>query len=612
MKQHRKPISRMALLLSFAVLSLTIPKQATAQYLGNGPVDKFQDALRENLAYPSSLSTDDADRELRKKLLDYRKANLQQRAEKLQSLGEIQDALLLQGWKTDATDPDEAQVDLDVQRLLTDRYTSELRRILDAKGNPADQIAALKLLGSMASEDRRLNKGKGGFVRGFVSKFQDDIAAIVSDKSRPTAVRGEAIKTLGNIYPKAEVETAHLEPLLEGTTPEFQIAIMNALNSLITSAEALVSNQSALPQDRDYLIRVNSIALPILMKGLQPQRDLKVRRAAIQGLYSLADSLSQIRPLLSKEYPPKDRPRTPSEQRDIDIDYDRVQVEEKTLFHLAKGLDENMDPLLKVKESDAEVRLGAREVLEDFAVLLERLEQQRAKLPPKVLPKEGEKPQTLEVSDTLKHFRSAMKKALPALISGIDNTNGVQEKIAALQVLERLGRSAKPAASAVTVTLSDYNNFVRWVSARTIGKISDPNAPVDGSISGLARLLGDVDVGVRNAAAMGIKRFTPTADVAAIAVPALASELMKPRDPNSKETYIETIDHFGDLGKSAIPALIHSLSDEDEDVREKAAIVLGHLGPLAKEAVPALQRAANDSEPLVKLAASKALLSINR
>jgi HEAT repeat protein len=57
---------------------------------------------------------------------------------------------------------------------------------------------------------------------------------------------------------------------------------------------------------------------------------------------------------------------------------------------------------------------------------------------------------------------------------------------------------------------------------------------------------------------------------------------------------------LGPLGKSAVPALIDSLNDTDEDVRLSAVDCLGSIGPNAHAAVPVLTRFINDTNLLVR------------
>jgi HEAT repeat protein len=64
---------------------------------------------------------------------------------------------------------------------------------------------------------------------------------------------------------------------------------------------------------------------------------------------------------------------------------------------------------------------------------------------------------------------------------------------------------------------------------------------------------------------------------------------------------------LGQLGLSAVPALLSALADSDPLVRREAVWALGRLGPPAAEAVPALMKSLEDPDGKVRLGAARAL-----
>ena len=63
---------------------------------------------------------------------------------------------------------------------------------------------------------------------------------------------------------------------------------------------------------------------------------------------------------------------------------------------------------------------------------------------------------------------------------------------------------------------------------------------------------------------------------------------------------------------AAVPALINTLKDSYEGVREAAAWALGKIGPEAKTATPALIEALKDIEESVRSNAARALGNMER
>lgn len=74
----------------------------------------------------------------------------------------------------------------------------------------------------------------------------------------------------------------------------------------------------------------------------------------------------------------------------------------------------------------------------------------------------------------------------------------------------------------------------------------------------------------------------------------------------------QTIESLVNLGKSAVPALINALQNQDPGVRNGAAIALGKIGKDANEAVPALKKALDDKDFQVRSSAMQALGVIDR
>ena len=69
---------------------------------------------------------------------------------------------------------------------------------------------------------------------------------------------------------------------------------------------------------------------------------------------------------------------------------------------------------------------------------------------------------------------------------------------------------------------------------------------------------------------------------------------------------------FSQIGRPAVPALIRSLKESDEDVREAAIEALDRIGPRAKDAVVHLVRILKDRNKNVRELAKWALAQIDK
>jgi HEAT repeat protein len=144
-------------------------------------------------------------------------------------------------------------------------------------------------------------------------------------------------------------------------------------------------------------------------------------------------------------------------------------------------------------------------------------------------------------------------------------------------------RSPESVGPLVTA-LSDESIEVRWQAATALGEIGDPAAT-----GPLQSAMQDADKYVRYGAAISLTKigwkpkdaleraqyfaamqeWGAVKEIAKAAVPALLM-LLKDRDPAVRVKVIELIGVTGD--KSATPALMQSLADENRDVRWSAAI----------------------------------------
>jgi HEAT repeat protein len=95
-------------------------------------------------------------------------------------------------------------------------------------------------------------------------------------------------------------------------------------------------------------------------------------------------------------------------------------------------------------------------------------------------------------------------------------------------------------------------------------------------------------------------------DEAQGAIPVLL-ESLREQDQQVRRIILAALSEIGPPARNAVPALVACLRDRHELVRRRAALALGELGPAARTAVPALLEALRDRDLMVRRWAAFAL-----
>jgi HEAT repeat protein len=198
-------------------------------------------------------------------------------------------------------------------------------------------------------------------------------------------------------------------------------------------------------------------------------------------------------------------------------------------------------------------------------------------------------------------------------------------RLGAVDVLETLGDQAEPAIPTLVKALCDSNKFVRWGSARILGRFAMRAKEkknegfferyADSVVAGLTALLNDrEDSSVRITAVSALEQYGETAKKA---VPHLARVINR-GDKDYILAILHTLQAIGTDAAAALPNVAWLLSDRSQpsSVRVEAAQTLGRFGELAKKqprVLPVLREVMlNDPDESVRNAASTAILAINR
>jgi HEAT repeat protein len=570
---HNKLCARYArkLLLASAVVAIGLCRLVAiwAQPVPSDPVEELRQVLKSPVHDPAE-----------------RERNLQRPLEALHSLNDVQRALALREWRNQDPESAIAAVDQRQRDVLIKQFERATRDVLQ-HGNTASRLAVLHLLIETAG-----NAGNVGNQAEVARRFGPDLADLT--KRGNPGTRAAAARALGQIDPDPDVAVPALSSLLGSKEAWLRLAVAEALVSwmrltlqLATLAPGPISTGAA----HGDVVKVGSAVVPLAGRALA-DRQAKVRREGARALALAAETLHKA--LL---------PSRPS----LDIDGDQQADEERgRMLPLLQSL-KNQSPVLTraLADSDAEVRLLARQTLEDMTDpqmrVIEPMPRDSA-----ADAKPGSRPaKPVQLTSSAKDSPVEGQRAtVMALAAGVKDPD-VRARRAAIDVLENLGPAARPAALALVDALADSDKFVRWAAARTLGKIG----PVEKekAVPALTRLLGDSDLDLRLAAAVALRSYGRAAK------PAVQDLIraVKSGDPELRVAAMQTLQTIGSPGaEAAIPALIAVLAYGDPRVRQTAAEALGKLGPLAREAETALRKALQDSNPEVQRKAGEALLKI--
>jgi HEAT repeat protein len=663
---------------------------AVGQYRpGADPVEDFRQALKlEQYA-----------RNEEKQALAYRERNLKEKAGKLTALSDLSRALLLTEWQTIAfstgfrsLDPDfEArQIDNQVRQQMIQRFADGIKKVL--RSRDPDELAAVtnllsetvvgaSTLGATATRardrERSLNKQLADLAPDLVPLTRSDSAE----------VRIAAARALGNFPTKPDVVVNALKALLD---PERFGARtrLTAADSLANLVQVVSGRQTAqrssepgvggrpdrarnMTFERGEEVNVYALVVPAAARGLSDP-DPAVRRACVNAARQVTLSLRDMVPNveLPTEYitlrtrppfPPAGRPWTAEERTRVNAARAEVREIHQDLDRVLPEFRNNVRALREATaDRDAEVRVLARHIIEDLAVVRRLLTNLDAFLPadparplpaprekaapegrPKVslgapvrtgpapLPRAAlgapalpARPAAAAPAPGLVQVRleqAAQDKNQPdteadpllelavrtrlALIQESLRDPSPQGRLAAIDALELFGAQAEPAIPALAEALNDRNRFVRWAAARALGRLGLGERE---ALPGLVRMLCDQDLDVRVAAMEALRRYGPKVPAA---VPALTAWLGR----GDTESRIAALGALGAIGRAAepsLPAMARGLKNPDPRMRSECTRTIGLFGKAAVPFIPALRGAMADPDSDVRRAASEAILRI--
>ncbi len=520
-----------------------------------------------------------------------RDRGLKEALNKLSSISDLRNALLLHEWRDG--DPDErvAAVDRAHRVVVAWRFEQAVHDVLQ-HGETTSRLALLNMLAEMGSSARAVGSNSG-----YARTFAPEVVALI--RQEDPVISAAAARTLGQIIPDPGVVSPAFGGLFQAKEASLRLAAADGLSHLMQMVSEFATGSrhpSGIHVPRSELIRMGEAVVPLAGVGLSDSQP-EVRRRSLEALEKGAGALSKMVLAL----PGADK------QEGLGENHRQVEDEQAQLLPLILALRDQGGALTRaLSDPDADVRLLARRTLEDMTAPLLRLVEHSTYVAPEAHATGAPRPSPFALTSTSRKdpLLQGLQDTVRVLAAGLSDGD-VRARRAIIDVLETLGPAAVPAAPTLVAALADPDPFVRWAAARTLGKISPVAA--DTAVPGLARLLADPDLDLRLAAANALERYGP---VAAAAIPALI-QAIGASDAELRVAAIRTLGIIGGpAAYPAIPAISAAVADPDARVRKIAAEVLGEFGPAARQAVEPLRRALQDSNADVQKAAGETLLSI--
>jgi HEAT repeat protein len=541
-----------------------------------------------------------------------------------------------------------AEIKREVRLHLLERLEDRMRFFL-SQGRVVDRIAAANLISDTMNTSRRQDisrwQGVPGvmittsrdvmpsahYLRQRLRELSGDLEKLLADPD--SLVRVAAIRALSDLGKNPTELVAILKPLL--TTQQTDASTRQAAAEGLGRILEVYTGQMDKSRPEPYLKAVEQV-LPTAADGLADS-NARVRRASLEACQQAALVLDELAsdPLARERYP---------------------------AFRPTLAVVDAVLPKLNACARDRvpELRVGASRVLETFALTVQKMQSyQERTLPPAVpepsktspLDKERGKykkrtalplppsasrgltppaakdqgayasrslliqtaafdaPQPDELPPPVPVEDAGIQGTVQTMIENLKHPD-YRVRLAAVDTLETFGKQAEAAIPALVAALRDTNKFVRWSSARTLGRLSPRRA--DEVVPGLMRLLDDrEDPSVRIAALKALELYGEHAKKAA----PLLARIINRGDKEYIMAVLTTIQGIGTDAVLALPNVAWILSDRTQppSVRIEAAQTLGRFGALAKDQLPVLRDVMNtDPDEDVRNAASTAVLAVDR
>jgi HEAT repeat protein len=599
-------------------LALLVAPHVLAQ---QDPVEAYQNALEHHLDKKTRGQT------------------LQQLAEEIKTIGDLsrairyRESVRLTNLKQDDTaEPRLRDIDQKVFLGLLNRFVEKFK---EAVTDPKKQQALATLAGNLATRGSDQGSGMPVEYRPHVNRVVQNVLLPELEKlarSPDKQIQLATARAVGQIIldlkenlllaSRARIRSI-ITLFLEKSDPQVYNAIIEGADNLVKLYSPAPGEEQVVPKLVDSAELIDLLALvPIYSRGLT-ESSAEVRQRTVAVLTRFTLLLVQNYPVLLQLPQPPMKPAEPGEDaKPEDKERYKKQVEEyqtdrklylsqldryRQGFAALRALEE---PLRKViADPNPEVAARALRSVEDLAVVQSYIHEQKLTLPRPDYSEEKKPEEKQAAPPPAELFlEPALAKLQPAILEALSSPHS-NVRLGAVQVLERREPVPRAAAGPLTERLGDSSLFVRWAAARLLGRFKGQD--IEGMVSGLGKLLSDVDLSVKLAAATTLEHLGRSAKDA---TPALIDASTR-GDPEAREAMLKALGAVGpgagpEQRKDAVSILARQLTDPDYRVRRSSATALGRF-PSADiaDAEAALKKALSDEDGEVRRYAAEALLN---
>jgi hypothetical protein len=273
-------------------------------------------------------------------------------------------------------------------------------------------------------------------------------------------------------------------------------------------------------------------------------------------------------------------------------------AEEKTRVILIQPANEQLAPLVDLtvealNSPHPEIKAAAAQTLSKVARGFGQADKPRRELANRIKPDPLLKP---------------LSNSVPVLTELLKSED-LNTRLAIAEVFENIADSV-PLGSSLSQASADASPFVRWTTARALHKnFAALDSKGKGTvIKTIAKLLGDPDIDVRNAAVRASVVYA--GDGGEVLFPKLL-KLLQSGDRETKAVTLESISLLKESANAVVPIAIENLEGNDIELRRAAAKALANYGPAAAAARSALRKTLADPDQELRKAVREALFAID-